>query len=184
MNPTFNNRRHTLQRALMPSIAGFVILLDQLSKYTVEATLPLYRSWTPLEAVPSFRISHVSNSGSAFGLFPAQSELFAWAALFVAVGIVIYNFSLPSGQKLLRLALGLQLGGALGNLVDRLRTGHVTDFIDFGPWVFNLADAAIIMGAALLAWVMWQESGKYAPDPRHAGGEQTQGAIWDERPSN
>lgn len=184
MNPPSNNRLSAIQLALMPGIAGIVILLDQLSKYLVEALLPLYRSWSPIELIPALRISHVSNSGSAFGLFPAQSQLFAWAALFVAIGIVIYNFKLGAGQTPLRFALGLQLGGALGNLIDRLRMGHVTDFIDFGPWVFNLADVAIILGALMLAWVLWQESGKHVPDPRQIGRKQTQGAYWDEQPSN
>ena len=59
---------------------------------------------------------------------------------------------------MLRLALGLQLGGALGNLIDRFRIGHVTDFFDFGPWpVFNFADFFVVSGAILLAWIFWQE---------------------------
>ena len=71
-----------------------------------------------------------------------------------------------------RLALGLQLGGALGNLSDRLRLGHVTDFVDFGPWVFNLADVAIILGTLILMGVMWQESKKHMPTPFEEMGKE------------
>ena len=172
-------------RSLPLWIAGFVILLDQLSKQLVETAVLLHRSWTPFPTLlPQLRISHISNTGSAFGLFPNGSSIFAWTALIVSLAIVYYNFHLPGGQKLLRLALGLQLGGALGNLVDRLRIGHVTDFIDFGPWVFNVADAAIVSGAFLLAWAMWQESKQFVPASAEVAEVRNEGGVWDERPSN
>lgn len=156
----------TRHRMLLLVIAGGVILVDQLSKLTVEILLPLYRSWMPLpHLLPAFRFSHVGNTGLAFGLFPHNSAAFAWVAAFVSLAILIYNYNLSGRQFWLRLALGLQLGGAVGNLADRLRLGHVTDFIDFGPWIFNLADVAIILGALILAGVMWQESKNQAPSP-------------------
>lgn len=145
-------------RTLVLWIAGFVILLDQLSKYLVEAVLPLYHGWTPIAAFPYLRIAHTTNTGAAFGLFPANSAFFAIAAAAISLAIITYNYTLPGSQKALRLALGMQLGGALGNLIDRLRLGHVTDFVDFGPWVFNIADASIVLGAVILAWVMWQDA--------------------------
>ena len=163
----------TRQRMLLLVIAGCVILVDQLSKLTVEILLPLYRSWTPLpHLLPAFRFSHVGNTGLAFGLFPHNSANFAWAAAFVSLAILIYNYNLSGRQFWLRLALGLQLGGAVGNLVDRLRLGHVTDFIDFGPWIFNLADVAIIFGALILAGVMWQESKNRVPAPFEEMGKE------------
>ena len=144
------------QRSLLLLVAAAVILLDQMSKWLVEHQLPLNGSWAPLPELDHlFRITHVSNTGAAFGLFPGGSALFGLIAVFVAIVILFYNFQLPAGNKLLRLALGLQLGGALGNLVDRLRIGHVTDFLDFGRWpVFNLADTAIVSGVVLLALLM------------------------------
>ena len=76
----------------------------------------------------------------------------------VSIGIIIYNARLESGHKLLRLALGLQMGGALGNMIDRLRLGHVTDFMDFGPWpVWNVADLAIVSGTILLVLIMFND---------------------------
>ncbi|MCB9422728.1 MAG: signal peptidase II [Ardenticatenaceae bacterium] len=161
-------------RLLLLLVAGCVVLADQLSKLVIEIFLPLYRSWTPLpHLLPTFRFSHVSNTGSAFGLFAHNSAVFAWVATLVSLAIVIYNFHLSGRQYWLRLALGLQLGGAVGNLVDRLRLGHVTDFIDFGPWVFNLADVAIILGAIVLAGVMWQESKQHVPAPFEEMGKET-----------
>ncbi len=145
-------------------IAAAIILLDQFSKYFVESTLPLYTSWAPIPSIAAFfRFSHTSNTGIAFGMFPAGSTIFGWAAVFVAAAILIYNYTLPEGQFSLRLALGLQVGGALGNWIDRQRIGHVTDFLDFGPWpVFNVADMAVVAGAILLAWLLWREERQLA----------------------
>jgi signal peptidase II len=147
------------QRSLLLLVSAVVILVDQASKWVVEQQLPLHSSWAPLPGLDHlFRITHLSNTGAAFGLFPGGSLLFSLIAALVAIVILYYNFQLPAGNHLLRFALGLQLGGALGNLVDRLRIGHVTDFLDFGRWpVFNLADAAIVGGVVLLALLMLVE---------------------------
>lgn len=147
------------QRSLLLLVAAAVILADQISKWLVEHQLPLSSSWAPLPELDHlFRITHVSNTGAAFGLFPGGSLLFGLIAAFVALVILYYNFQLPAGNRLLRLALGLQLGGALGNLVDRFRIGHVTDFLDFGRWpVFNLADTSIVAGVVLLALLLLVE---------------------------
>jgi signal peptidase II len=169
------------QYALVPLLAGFVILVDQISKRFIEFFLPIYHGWTPIPAFPSLRLAHTTNTGAAFGLFPANSGIFMIAAVVISIAILYYNFTLPARQTLFRLALGLQLGGALGNLVDRLRLGHVTDFIDYGPWVFNLADAAIVTGAFVLAWVMWQESKELIPAPAI---NSTNEGAWDEQPSH
>jgi signal peptidase II len=98
-----------------------------------------------------------------FGLFQGTGMFFAILAVFVIGAIIYFNFTLPGDQWLLRIAIGLQLGGAIGNLVDRLRQdGHVTDFIDIGPWyIFNLADLAIVSGVILFGWVILR-------DHRHA----------------
>lgn len=154
-----NRRLLTRQRSRLLWIAALVIVVDHISKLIIESTLPLYQSWAPFPALAAFfRISHVSNTGMAFGLFPAGSPIFFWAAILVSLVIVVYNYRLPPEQNLLRLALALQLGGALGNWINRIRIGQVTDFLDFGPWpVFNLADLSVVTGAFLLAWLFWQE---------------------------
>ena len=146
-------------RIFLPVVALVVIGADQLTKIAVEQALPLNTSWAPLASLAAFfRFTHVSNTGAAFGLFPTGSLLFAVVAVVVGLIILVYNFRLPAGNLLLRLALGLQLGGALGNLVDRLRLGHVTDFLAVGRWpVFNLADTAIVGGMLLLGLLMLLE---------------------------
>ena len=148
-----------IQHTLLFFIAAIIILIDQLTKYVIEVTLPLNRSWVPFpELGDFFRITHVANTGMAFGLFPSGSMLLATVAIIVAFVIIFYNFTLPAGHFLLRLALGLQLGGALGNLIDRFRIGHVTDFLDFGAWpVFNVADMSIVSGVIILGILMWRE---------------------------
>jgi signal peptidase II len=106
-----------------------------------------------------FRIFHIYNTGATFGLFAGGGDIFRYLAIVVSLGIIYYNHILPGDQRLLRLALGLQMGGALGNMIDRFRIGHVTDFIDIGPWyIFNLADLAVVSGAIILGIIVWRES--------------------------
>ncbi len=136
---------------LLLAISG-VLAVDQLSKYLVRTNMRLGESW-PSEGL--IRLTHGTNSGSAFGLFPNQTLLLAVASV-VAIGFLVYFYrvhALP--RALLRFAIGLQLGGALGNLIDRLRTGAVVDFIDVGAWpIFNLADSSIVVGMALLVGIL------------------------------
>lgn len=189
--PVERIRPSTGQRSWLILVAGFIIALDQLSKMIIEARLPLYQSWAPIPAIaPFFRISHVSNTGSAFGLFPGGSPIFAWAAVLVSIVILVYNYRMPPTSIGLRLALGLQLGGALGNFIDRMRIGHVTDFLDFGPWpVFNVADTSVVAGAVLLAWLFWQEDKKQrvSTPPAEFRSEvrefPDETGIWDEWPA-
>lgn len=176
----------TRQRSVLILIAAAVIVLDQISKLIIESSLALFESWAPIPAIEAlFRITRVSNTGMSFGLFPSGSPIFAWAAVIVALAIILYNYRLSPEPRWLRVALGLQLGGALGNLIDRLRIGHVTDFLDFGPWpVFNLADLSVITGAVLLAWLFWQEERKRKAESTLAAdaseSSQRQGETGDE----
>ena len=149
----------TRERAILLIVAALVIVADHFTKRLVETQLPINQTWAPFpDLARLFRITHVSNTGAAFGLFPGGSPFFTIIAVVVAVIILAYNFGLPAQHRLLRVALGLQLGGALGNLVDRLRLVHVTDFLDFGPWpVFNLADTSIVAGVVILGLLMFKE---------------------------
>lgn len=145
---------------LLPFVVmGTILLIDQLTKNLVETRIPLYGYWAPIPALADwFRITHTGNTGAVFGLFQGNGMFFAALAVVVAGAIIYFNVTLPGGQWLLRLALGLQLGGALGNMIDRLRQGHVTDFIDVGPWyIFNVADMAIVGGVILFAFVMLRD---------------------------
>lgn len=157
------SRPGLFERLLPLFIMAVVLLIDQFTKRLVETRIPLYGEWAPFPALAEvFRITHTANTGAVFGLFQGSGMFFAVLAVIVAGAIVYFNFTLPGGQWVLRLALGLQLAGALGNLVDRLRQGHVTDFIDIGPWyIFNVADMAIVSGVILFSVVLlrdgWEE---------------------------
>jgi signal peptidase II len=140
-------------------VAILVLVFDQLSKLWVSTSLPEGGWWSPLPGLwRVFRITHITNSGAAFGMFPDQGNFFIVIAVVVALTIVLYYRYLPTGEWLVRLSLGLQLGGAIGNLLDRLRYGHVVDFVDIGFWpIFNVADVSIVSGVAILAYCLWRE---------------------------
>ncbi len=148
------------ERLILFSVALVAIVVDQYTKYLVESNLALFEVYAPIPSLESyFRIFHIYNTGATFGLFAGGGNIFRYLAIVVSLGIIYYNHILPGNQRLLRLALGLQMGGALGNMIDRFRLGHVTDFIDIGPWyIFNLADLAVVSGAVILAVLVWQES--------------------------
>ena len=137
-------------------IMAVVLILDQGTKRLVETRIPLYSYWASFPGLENlFRITHTANTGAVFGLFQGTGMFFAGLAIIVAVAILYINYTLPGKQWLLRLALGLQLGGALGNMIDRFRQGHVTDFIDIGPWyIFNVADMALVSGVILFGIVL------------------------------
>lgn len=145
-------------------VALFVIALDQVSKAWIVANLELYEVWAPIPALSDyFTIIHITNTGAAFGLFQGGSVVFQIIAL-VVVAIILYFYrELTNESWLMRLALGLQLGGAVGNLIDRARQGYVVDFLDFQlsealDWpVFNVADSSIVIGVGLLLLLMWLE---------------------------
>ena len=129
-----------------------VLAIDQITKQLIRINLNLGESWP---ATGFIRLTHGLNSGSAFGFFPNQTLILIIASI-VAIGFLVYFYRIHAlTSPLLRLAIGLQLGGALGNLVDRLRVGAVVDFIDVGRWpIFNVADSSIMIGTALLVGVL------------------------------
>ena len=148
---------HPKNRFLLLSLA--LVVADQWSKWLVEEHLPYLTSWAVLPGL--LDLTHVRNTGVAFGLFAARGNLWGTVGL-TALGlgamaiIGLYFHRTPSDERLLLGSLALILGGALGNLIDRLFSGGVTDFIDFyyGSYhfhTFNLADSAITVGICLMA---------------------------------
>ena len=139
----------------MFSVAGLIVALDQWTKSLVRTSLPVGSTWLPESVAwlsPYARIVNWHNTGAAFGMFQNGSMVFTVLAI-VVIGAIVYYF--PHVEKrdwTLRLAMSMQLGGALGNLIDRLlRDGRVTDFISVGTFpVFNVADASISVGTAVL----------------------------------
>jgi signal peptidase II len=131
-------------------LAAVVLLLDQSTKSVIAAWLNWGQSW-PDEGF--LRLTHARNTGTAFSLFQGHSNILSVVAIF-AVVLLLWVYAATGAKSLrLRSALGLQLGGALGNLLDRLQQGYVTDFIDVGPWpIFNIADSSISVGMVLMVW--------------------------------
>ncbi len=131
-------------------LAAGVLILDQSSKSIVAASLHYGESW-PSEGF--FRITHARNTGTAFSLFQGYNNILSYIAIFAVVVLLWVYATTGAKSSLLRFALGLQLGGALGNLIDRLQQGYVTDFVDVGPWpIFNVADSSISIGMVLMIW--------------------------------
>ena len=164
------------------AITTLVVALDQLTKALVVANLALNEEWAPFPALAHlFAFTHITNTGAAFGILPDAGAAFLLIRMAVVVLILYYYRKLPpaidggaSGPRtwLMRLALGLLLGGALGNLIDQLRLGHVIDFIHLKFWpVFNVADSGVVIGVVLLAGVLLLEERK-ARASRTAQGEE------------
>ncbi len=136
--------------------AALVLAADQVTKYLVATNVPLGGTWSPLPGPqPLFQVVHAYNTGAAFGLFQNMNPVFIGVAIVVSTGLIVYARQVGSDQRLMGVALGFALGGALGNLVDRVRLGQVLDFIDigFGPtrwYTSNIADASIVLGVILL----------------------------------
>ena len=153
-------------------LAVLVPIVDQVTKAIVIRYLPEYESVTIIPGLLAW--THVRNPGAAFGLLPFQRSLFIAVAALLVVAAVVFRRRIFAEPPLVQAALGLGLGGAVGNMIDRLRTGFVTDFIDVPliP-VFNVADTAIVCGVALLLWASvflqaggGKEQGRILPIPR------------------
>jgi len=148
----------TARRPLFVSLVALVVVLDQAVKALVRPRLDLYES---LSVIPGFfSLTRVHNTGAAFGLmnsldFPFKAVVLALLQTAALVGLTVYVAMLAPEQRLTRTGLSFVIGGAIGNLIDRIIYGYVLDFFDFYRggwhfWAFNVADAAINIGVALM----------------------------------
>ena len=135
--------------------ALLLVAADQLSKFWIRSNLAIGES---VFEVGFFRLTHVHNSGAAFGLFQGHSFPLTIIASVGVAALLLYalffyhKFPLLD-NRLGKIALGLVLGGTVGNLIDRIRFGYVTDFIDVGIWpTFNIADSAAVVGVIIIAY--------------------------------
>lgn len=140
-------------------VALIVLVLDQISKWLVVSNIPVGAEWTPAPWLAnSLAITHTTNTGAAFGLAPDAGWIFVVIAVIVILGIIFYYDKLPTDHWMVRVALGLLLGGSIGNLMDRLTRGSVVDFIDLRVWpIFNIADSAIVVGVFILFYYLLKE---------------------------
>ncbi len=149
-----------------------VVALDQLTKWLVRVRVPLHDS---VQVIPNLLdITHVRNTGAAFGFlngvdFPGKTLLIAVVAIVALIGVALYSGTLSNQQLLPRLGMALIIGGAAGNLIDRIIIGSVVDFVDaywgtFHFWAFNVADSAITVGVAFMILDMIG-TGSHASNP-------------------
>jgi signal peptidase II len=150
-----------------------IVGADQLTKALIRRSLALYESTT---IIPGFiDLTHVRNTGAAFGLFnaadfPLKPAIMLGMAILALAAIAVYASQLRPDERLARTGLALVLGGAVGNLIDRAVTGYVLDFVDvyYGDahfWAFNVADSAITVGAALVILDVLFAGRRHVPGP-------------------
>jgi len=143
-------------------IAAVLIILDQWTKSLVRANLAMGEMWVPWSwLTPYARVVHWYNTGVAFGMFQDHGMLFTVLNSVIAGFILIFFPRLSENDWFLKIALSMQFGGAVGNLIDRMTIGHVTDFISIGNFaVFNVADASVTMGVAVMIIGLWIQEKK------------------------
>ncbi|HEY8862210.1 MAG TPA: signal peptidase II [Candidatus Limnocylindria bacterium] len=157
---------------LVAVVAVVVFVLDRITKIVVESSLAPGSS---VDVVGQWiRISHVTNSGAAFGLLPERTTLLSILSVVAVFAIVYYYRRLAADSRLIAATLGMQLGGAFGNLVDRVGQGYVVDFVDVGIpagprfWAFNVADSSIVVGIIAVTALLWWQERQQPRDLRHA----------------
>ena len=149
---------------ILGSSLSLALAADQASKSLVIANLELYESVAPIPALaPLFQFTRSSNTGAAFGILPMAGDVFLLLALLIVGGLLWHIRQAPPQSRFLPMAVGLVIGGAAGNILDRLQYGHVVDFIHYQipgliSNVSNLADHAIVIGAFMIAAEsLWRE---------------------------
>jgi signal peptidase II len=154
---------------LVATVAVVAFTLDRLSKMWVEQNIPVYEARPVLGEY--LRLVHTQNNGAAFGLLPERTTLLSALSVVAVIAILYYYRQIASHSPLIAATLGMQLGGAFGNLVDRVGQGYVVDFIDAGIpggvrfWAFNVADSSIVLGIFFVTFLLWQEERKSSPRP-------------------
>jgi len=153
---------------LVAAVAVVVFTLDRVTKALVVASIPLHGSVEVLGDV--VRLTHTRNTGAAFGLLPDSTTLLTVLSVVAVVAIVYYYRRLASRSPLIAATLGMQLGGAFGNLVDRLSQGYVVDFVDVGVgslryWAFNVADSGVVVGIIAVTALLWLEERRATARP-------------------
>lgn len=150
--------------------ASLTLALDQLSKLAVRSALEVSEALPVLAGF--FEITRIENQGAAFGLLPGKRELFVTISLLMLVGVAIYWLRERPVEWPVIVSLGLVIGGAIGNLIDRAFIGRVTDFLAFSIFapVFNIADSGIVVGVAgLIGWILFGTHGEHGVADEEAG---------------
>lgn len=147
--------------AVLISSAAIVLTIDQITKALIIASLSIGETWVPFPALADFFVvTRSANTGAALGILPQGGNFFLLIAIIMALGVVVFYPRMTGRRWLERIALGMLLGGALGNAVDRIRLGYVVDFVhlQLKPLisnVSNIADHSIVIGVVLLLIIQW-----------------------------
>src|ERR1700704_3251755 len=143
---------------LVAGVAVLVFAFDRITKIWVEQNIPLHEG---RDVVGEYvRVVHTQNTGAAFGLLPERTTLLSVLSVVAVLAIVYYYRQFANSSPLVTVTLGMQLGGAFGNLLDRVTQGYVVDFVDVGIgdirfWAFNVADSSIVVGIILVTAALW-----------------------------
>ncbi|MDP3764915.1 MAG: signal peptidase II [Nanoarchaeota archaeon] len=138
------------------STALLIVVLDQLTKFLIKQNFQLNHSIPIMNDI--LHLTYITNTGSAFGLFKGFNLIFILFSIIVVVAIFCYLTKIKENEKMLQFTIGLLLGGAIGNLIDRLFYGAVIDFVDFRIWpVFNVADSAVTISIIFLIILLWKK---------------------------
>jgi signal peptidase II len=138
------------------STSLIIVFLDQLTKFLIKQNFQLNQSLPIIKNI--FHLTYVTNTGSAFGLFKGFNIIFILISIIVVIIILYYLKKIKNNEKFLQFSVGLLLGGTIGNLIDRLSYGYVTDFIDFRIWpVFNVADSAVTLSVMAIIILLWEK---------------------------
>lgn len=162
---------------ILLGVAILTIILDQITKWIIVQSLDFSETWEPIPALSGiFDITYTRNTGAAFGMARDFGNIFLIIAIVVVAAILYYYRTLPRGVLLMRVALGLQMGGAVGNAIDRVTRGFVVDFFHLHGWpIFNIADSSIVVGVGMLIVTMWwyerQQEQSITNDPSFRPGE-------------
>ncbi len=143
-------------------LALAIVLIDQLSKFYIQAHMMPNMSIPVIQDV--FHITYILNPGAAFGLFEHQTIIFVIIAILMIAAVIYFYPQIPRQYRLLRFGIGLMVGGAIGNVIDRIKTGYVVDFFDFRIWpIFNVADMGIVCGVGCIIFTilyLYKEDGR------------------------
>lgn len=136
-------------------VAFAVVIVDQIVKYIVQTQMELGETIPLIKNV--FHLTYIINPGAAFGIFPHQSWVFLSIVVILFAAFFFFRKRIPQKPVYFPVAIGLLLGGALGNAIDRVRIKGVVDFLDFRVWpIFNVADIAVCVGVALIFYYYWR----------------------------
>lgn len=136
-------------------ITGIILVLDQWIKLLIRNNFQVNQSLPVIKNI--FHLTYIRNIGAGFGILAGYRYLFIMISLVTIGGLLVYRYRLNARSPFLDTSVGLIIGGATGNIADRLRLGYVVDYLDFRIWpVFNLADSAVVIGVGLLILYIWK----------------------------